>query len=450
MLESVGVYNEVKHDNEISWPVFESHAHLRNQHINVVTICDKFTYECFRYEANFIPLTKQNWKSEIDESHPVMLFLESAWNGNNGEWTYTMVSYKKHLGDPLRKVIKYCQSKNIPVVFWNKEDPTNYEVFIDVAADCDYIFTTDGNILEKYKSRVGHNRVYALPFAAQPAIHNPIRDKNKKLPVYEVCFAGSWYNNGHDTRRAQTEIVLDGTAHRELHIYDRMLHETKHRESRIFPEKYQPFIVCSLDYEQMLTAYRQYKLFLNINTVQDSPTMFSRRVFEILACGTPVVSTHSDGMKAMLGNHVHIVNNKDEAKNIVQQLLKSDLRREILGHQAARHCLLYHSYEKRFKQILNTVGINTSPLKDDKISIIICTNRLQNIDMLIDNYQRQSHENKELLLILNNDDFDIDLIKNKTRGIPNVYISTITGNNSWRLPELRRCSCFRTLHCQDG
>lgn len=181
MLESVGVYNEVKHDNEISWPVFESHAHLRNQHINVVTICDKFTYECFRYEANFIPLTKQNWKSEIDESHPVMLFLESAWNGNNGEWTYTMVSYKKHLGDPLRKVIKYCQSKNIPVVFWNKEDPTNYEVFIDVAADCDYIFTTDGNILEKYKSRVGHNRVYALPFAAQPAIHNPIRDKNKNF-----------------------------------------------------------------------------------------------------------------------------------------------------------------------------------------------------------------------------------------------------------------------------
>lgn len=132
-------------------------------------------------------------------------------------------------------------------------------------------------------------------------------------------------------------------------------------------------------------------------------------------------------------------------------MLKSDLRREILGHQAARHCLLYHSYEKRFKQILNTVGINTSPLKDDKISIIICTNRLQNIDMLIDNYQRQSHENKELLLILNNDDFDIDLIKNKTRGIPNVYIYQLSqGNNSWRLPELRRCSCFRTLHCQDG
>ncbi|TMQ90917.1 glycosyltransferase, partial [Escherichia coli] len=83
-------------------------------------------------------------------------------------------------------------------------------------------------------------------------------------------------------------------------------------------KKYQPVIVGSLDYEQMLTAYRQYKLFLNINTVQDSPTMFSRRVFEILSCGTPVVSTHYDGMKAVLGYHVPIVNTKDEAQILVE------------------------------------------------------------------------------------------------------------------------------------
>jgi len=331
LLEQVGIFNEARPNDEITWPAFEPRARLRNQHINVVSISDKFTYECFRYEANFIPLTKKNWKAEIDAANPVLFFVESAWNGNDGEWTYTMASYKKHLGDPLREAIKYCQSKNIPVVFWNKEDPTNYDVFIDVAADCDYIFTTDGGIVDKYKARVGHDRVFPLAFAAQPAIHNPIRDKRKKLPTYEACFAGSWYNNGHDTRRIQTEIVLDGARHRELHVYDRMLHATKHRESRIFPAKYQPFIVGSLSYDQMVTAYRQYKLFLNINTVQDSPTMFSRRVFEILACGTPVVSTHSDGMKAMLGEHVHIVNDKDEAKQVVQQLLESDLDRERLN-----------------------------------------------------------------------------------------------------------------------
>lgn len=426
LLESVGIFNETRSNEEITWPAFESKAKLRNQHINVVSISDKFTYECFRYEANFVPLTKKNWKEEIDAANPVMFFVESAWNGNDGEWAYTMASYKKHLGDPLRDAIKYCKSKNIPVVFWNKEDPTNYDVFIDVAADCDYIFTTDGNILDKYKTRVGHDRVYPLAFAAQPAIHNPIRDKRKNLPTYEVCFAGSWYNNGHDTRRIQTEIVLGGAVHRELHIYDRMLHATQHRESRIFPAKYQPFIVGSLNYEQMVTAYRQYKVFLNINTVQDSPTMFSRRVFEILACGTPVVSTHSDGMSNMLGEHVKVVHNKEEAKKVVQHLLESDLERESMGHQAARYCLQKHSYQQRFAQILKTIGLEIRENEGDKVSVIMCTNRPKNIDMMIENYQRQVYSNKELLIILNNDDFNINDVKQKVRDIPNTQVHQLS------------------------
>ena len=54
----------------------------------------------------------------------------------------------------------------------------------------------------------------------------------------------------------------------------------------------------------MLTAYRCYDVMLNVNTVTGSPTMFSRRVFESLACGTPVLSSESVGMSRMLGGHV--------------------------------------------------------------------------------------------------------------------------------------------------
>ncbi|MFM5171275.1 glycosyltransferase [Aeromonas veronii] len=418
LLEQVGIFNEARPNDEITWPAFEPRARLRNQHINVVSISDKFTYECFRYEANFIPLTKKNWKAEIDAANPVLFFVESAWNGNDGEWTYTMASYKKHLGDPLREAIKYCQSKNIPVVFWNKEDPTNYDVFIDVAADCDYIFTTDGGIVDKYKARVGHDKVYPLAFAAQPAIHNPIRDKRKKLPTYEACFAGSWYNNGHDTRRIQTEIVLDGAMHRELHVYDRMLHATQHRESRIFPAKYQPFIVGSLSYDQMVTAYRQYKLFLNINTVQDSPTMFSRRVFEILACGTPVVSTPSDGMKEMLKEHVYVVDNKNTATVKIDSLLNDEHKRKSIGHLASRYILQEHAYKNRFEYIFSKIKShvkinNNEPL----VSIVMCTNRPHNIDLMINNFSRQKYDKKELIVIINTSNVNMDVVRNKLSGI---------------------------------
>lgn len=423
LLESVGIFDERVVKEEITWPPFEPRSKQRNQHINIVCITDKFTYECYRYEANFIPLSKKSWKEEIEEVSPTMFFIESAWNGNDGEWTYTMASYKKHLGDPLRDAIKYCQSKQIPVVFWNKEDPTNYDVFIDVASDCDYIFTTDGNIIDKYKSRVGHSRVYPLAFAAQPAIHNPIRDKRKQLPTYEVCFAGSWYNNGHDTRRVQTEIVLDGSMTRELHVYDRMLHAKKHRESRIFPSKYQPFIAGSLDYDQMVTAYRQYKVFLNINTVQDSPTMFSRRVFEILACATPVISTKSIGMIEHLGSNVAVVGDHQEASKQLSKFLDNDMYRRQQGHIAARHVLSNHSYSDRLDYIFQKIGVELPSVRfNPKVSVVMCSNRPHNIDIMIRNFLAQTYNNKELIVIINKDDVDFEHLKNKLEVVPSCQL----------------------------
>ena len=52
-------------------------------------------------------------------------------------------------------------------------------------------------------------------------------------------------------------------------------------------------MVGSLNYAQMLTAYRAYKVFLNVNSVVESPSMCARRIFEISASGTPVVSAPS-------------------------------------------------------------------------------------------------------------------------------------------------------------
>lgn len=420
LLESVGIIYSGRRRDNVSWPEFEAKGHKRNQHLNVVCITDKFTFDCFHYEANFIPLTKSHWRDEIDNNSPTMFFIESAWNGNDGEWIYSMSSFQGKHGDPLRAVIQYCKIKNIPVVFWNKEDPTNYDIFIDVAAECDYIFTTDSNLIEIYKLRVGHNRVYPLAFAAQPALHNPIR--NKKLPIYDICFAGSWYNNGHDTRRIQTEIILDGILDRQLHIYDRMLYATKHRESRIFPIKYQPFIVGSLDYAQMITAYRQYKVFLNINTIQDSPTMFSRRVFEILACGTSIISTPSKGIDEMLAGHVKIVNSQEQTAETVKFLLSSDLEREAMNHQATRHCLQKHTYAKRFADIAYRLKLPVEQVEVDKVSTIMCTNRLQNIKIMIENYCRQLHKNKELIIILNNDQFNIGQVKNQVSHLKNTQV----------------------------
>ena len=56
----------------------------------------------------------------------------------------------------------------------------------------------------------------------------------------------------------------------------------------------------SLTYTQMLSAYRAYAVFLNVSSVVDSPSMLPRRVIEVLACGTPVVSTPTPATDRLL------------------------------------------------------------------------------------------------------------------------------------------------------
>ena len=82
-------------------------------------------------------------------------------------------------------------------------------------------------------------------------------------------------------------MLLNAAISNGLVIYDRM--GGRVTESFGFPETLRGAIVGTLDYRQMVNTYRSHRVFLNANSVTDSPTMFSRRVFELLACGTAVV-----------------------------------------------------------------------------------------------------------------------------------------------------------------
>ncbi len=75
----------------------------------------------------------------------------------------------------LTALVAWCRDEGIPTVFWNKEDPPNYDRFIETARLFDQVFTVDAERIPDYQRDLGHDRVELLPFAAQPRIHNPVR-----------------------------------------------------------------------------------------------------------------------------------------------------------------------------------------------------------------------------------------------------------------------------------
>ena len=386
------------------------------ENVTMACLFDRFTFDCLSRDVNLIPISKTNWKSVLNRPDVNYFFAESIWSGHDGGWRFAMSSFDTTAGNQLREVLDYCKSNDITTIFWNKEDPVNYASFIDVAKHFDYIFTSDENIIDRYVEHTGNSNVFALPFAAQPIIHNPIRNS---LPDHDVCFAGSWYVRDHGNRKKDTKLLVDAASEFDLHIYDRFF-GTDNRNK--FPAEYDDFIKGSLSYNEVCMAYRAYKIFLNVNSVADSPTMFSRRVFEILASSTALVSTGSIGMEKMLGSNIHVVNNEQKAKDTIDNLLSNQMERKKIAHLGYREVMNKHTYKIRLEYIFKKLNIAFERKNIPLISCITCSNRPKMIDNIIRNFTQQNYQNKELILLLEATDDEFKQIQNQLSEITNVKL----------------------------
>lgn len=380
--------------------------------IRVACIMDTFSYACFKYECKLMHLNSTIWRQQIRQFKPNLLLVESAWNGLDGSWRRQLHGKTTMT---IRKLIRFCRKRGIPTVFWNKEDSPNYEHFISSAKLFDYVFTTDANCIKRYRRDLGHDRVGVLPFAAQPALHNPVDSSYHSKD--NVAFAGTWYRK-YPHRQKDMSLILGPARIHNLHIFDRK-HDFTINNYYKFPPRYRPYIVGRLPYKKMVKAYKLYKVFLNVNSVKDSPTMFSRRVFEILASGTNVISTYSPGIETMFPGIVPISKSADESNALLIDMLHNAHYSERLSLLGLREVYLKHLYRHRFDQILKTLKFATSGYKG--VAILACQDQYVYLDQLLKNFHNQAWEHKELILLFDVSSLSEERIE-ELQSEPNVYL----------------------------
>jgi hypothetical protein len=371
--------------------------------LKVGAVLDEFSWSCFAHEAELVELTPSELTRHLDRGIDLVL-VESAWQGNRGAWRYKINKFEPGLGSPLEDLARQCRERGIPAVFWNKEDPVNFEVFLPAARQFPIVLTTAQEAVDHYRAELGHDGVGVLPFAAQPAIHNPIgRDSS---PVARACFAGAWRGDKYASRSDDFRLLLDPLLGANLiDIYDRYANH-RDRETLGFPEPYRRAVRGSLPYDEMVQAYRRYPVFLNVNSVVDSPTMFSRRVFELLACGTPVVSTASRGITELLGDHVMIPSRPSETLDMVELMISDAVERDRRGHLGYRHIHREHTYDRRMAEILRLAGVADPVERSPLVTVIAVSNRPQQLEHVLGSFTRQSYLERELIFVANSDQFD--------------------------------------------
>jgi spore maturation protein CgeB len=362
---------------------------------------DEFTFSCFSPECVLIPVTPADWEACFIEKKPDVFFVESTWKGNDSTWTNENRLHKiptRSPESPLFKILAYCKTNNIPTVFWNKEDPFGFQLFSEAAKNFDFIFTTDDGCVPEYKKICGHDCVFTLPFAAQPAIHNPLLTAAR---ANAVCFAGTYYTDMFDERREQMEIILNSAKNFDFVIYDRMHGYTgPDRERFLFPARFKKFIKGVLKYPDMVNAYKKYKVFLNINSIVTSKTMFARRVFELLASGTPVVSTASKSIGEVFPDLVLQIADETEGHTALEKLFSDETYWRRLSAKGVREVLQKHTYAQRLREVLEKAGIAVAP--DEKDSVFLVIKNLGKSAILLESIERQTLKPTKIILTFQN------------------------------------------------
>jgi len=358
--------------------------------LRVACIHDEFTFASYRHECQLAPLTPANFHTELEAFQPDLLFVESAWRGKDDLWGKKV----SHRGRELLEIVEWCQGRGVPTVFWNKEDPVHFGTFLNTAKLFDYVFTTDLDCIGRYKQALGHDRVFLLPFACQPAQHNPIEKYERKTAL---SFAGAYYARYPERQQDLASFALNFNEEPRLEIFDR--NHGKNDPSYAFPEEYRQFIVGTLPFDEIDRAYKGYKYALNLNSIKESQTMFARRLYELLGSNTITVSNFSRGIRLLFGDLVITTDSGERARERLLHLTVDENRARRFRLAGLRKVMREHTYAERLKAVAARVWGGAVPDLLPPITVLALADSPASLRSVLSCFEQQSYVNKQLILV---------------------------------------------------
>lgn len=326
-----------------------------NKRPRIALVADQFTTFSLAPDADLIQITPFDWQWKLRFFKPDFLFVESTWRGYKNSWQGKIASYSHSSPNKpeLRKLLEFCRKRKITTIFWNKEDPFHFERFADAAALFDVVYTTDAGSLERYYAlpHQAFQHVGVLMFAAQPSWYQPAVSGERGAGI---AFLGGYYGNELAERSRTQEDVLYALRDRGLIIFDRFWQKNN---GCSYPDKLLPYCKPAISPISVAKAYRQYQLYLNFNTISQSSTMLSRRVFELAAAGCPIISTPSIAMDNIFGKSIVAVSDGTAAREWCVQLQQDIQQRNELGKQAREIVLAQHTWQHRLAQLNSELSL---------------------------------------------------------------------------------------------
>ena len=329
--------------------------------LKIALLADYFTSASLAEECSIRLLTPRNYREVLRQWRPDLVFVESAFHGVHDEWRYKLAKQPLYLrllpANEVKSIARLAADLGIPAIFWNKDDGAFFNVFLDVAKNFTHVFTTDSSCLPRYaRALPSGSSAHLLPMAYQPAFHN---FTSFSFAVKGACFVGSYYKKFFSKRRRFLDMIFDACAQARLpmHVFDRNSRRLSHFFEFRFPSRKDLAIHPGVPYPATAQIYKSHLVSINVNSIVDSATMYSRRLLEILACGGICVTNRNKCMDMEFKDYCHIVSTMEEALELLRRLAggasPDDYERARAG---AEHVASRHTWAHRLQLLEDTVN----------------------------------------------------------------------------------------------
>lgn len=360
-------------------------------------ICDPYLYNIYKDIATeSVYINPKYWKTQLQSVD--ILIVGSVWFGIEKMWhRKDTVNY-----GIIDNVIQTANKQGKLTIFYSTEDPVSYDLFLEIAKKCEYIFTTCVEMIPNYVKDCGHNRVFDLQFCVNPYLSNPTKSFGLNK-FQDVIFSGSYYSQ-YPKRKKDTHLLFDAVLRSRfgLKIVD---HNFNLNEPYLwrFPSKYWSYVSPAISHELVQKLHKLYDFALNLNTITNSDTMYAVRVYELQAIGNIVFSNNSIGMSKNFSN-INIVEDIDSISSILDTIKFPEIAHaKKIG---IRNIMTNNTCYERFGHLLKSLGMK--PKSQDRRIAVVVSNKT---DKLSRHFLEQSYDLKEFLSVdefkVSYDNFDM-------------------------------------------
>ena len=399
-------------------PGFKPRKKNPNSSLRIAVIVGDRLYQGLRYEGKLLVLTPYNWEQVLNHVEIDFLLVESCTQTITGHWFHGQSVHKAN-NESLLDIIKLARDKSIPTVFWNTKSHLYHSHYAKFSNNFDYVFCAD--IRECLLLEKEGIKAEALLPAVQPAIHNGFREYN---PEYSEFSIDVLYDGFTDLYRLEERLhILQDLMSYGLKIIDSQaeIFSTKIYDLPLFTDSF----LGTVNQSARITALKYTNAAITFDETLRTETLQQWLTLEAVACRVPIIHRGKIDPEDIRYKLISCCDNDEELLVTLEAFHQDDLYRKRLEHLAWRDVYQNHTYAHRLSKICSSIGITHDYEEHPLASVIAPTFREKYYSRLLESFNNQSYPNKELILVVNNNDTDIAKVPELNNTSPNVHVYSI-------------------------